>query len=733
MVNQFIKTLFIGLISGGLTINPVLAQTTTTPASNSSTSTDSGVAGRAGGQTENQITAEQRAQQAASVAAGSNSQVLMDKDGNKYAKTTHNLDGTKSDDMIASITGIAIGAIAARMLTHYKTIGATDIMVAAAGGAAFIAGEVMSNMGAKKDLEKQTLEVTQKKGQQDQAQIELIQKLKESYENAKKSTKTKKTMQMAAAAAFAAAAAMALYTSMNEVAGDVRCIAAINMTNAPLTACAATAVSANPAAPFCKTCLAQLNPYIAAFKAAEASRGTPGPSLSVGAADKTATSGLMTGACATAGPAKPLLAAADAACAQSLVYKQANTVMGPPAPIPTGGFLHRILFPEQRITYEDMQSREIYDESTIEKFVNILFPTAQAGWMPMFGLGAGAAAAYFLISGPLAIQIDSMMYVARNRAIMWGGLAALSFLAMQSSANQIKKIEENIAKLDKILKDLMNLEKGTPTGKITAQGIALQVVDPNTIDSQTYSTDNKVKSPCMYSNSSENCKSMSDQLEKMQGFTELPPAFQTIARDATKMADGLSGSKGISGASMAAANNLAGKQNAINKMLKSTQGKYNQIAKKNGKGAIDFDKASGNFLRGAAATVKKSLMKKGISAGSVLASTGAEPVNSADLGKALPLEEGKGDAPVAGVVGSSGVAPDPKTDEEKMDFAFEEAPAVADAGAGEAAADNAQYEITGDEIHKDNGPSIFEVISSRYLKSGYSKLLEEEPAPAAKN
>ena len=38
-----------------------------------------------------------------------------------------------------------------------------------------------------------------------------------------------------------------------------------------------------------------------------------------------------------------------------------------------------------------------------------------------------------------------------------------------------------------------------------------------------------------------------------------------------------------------------------------------------------------------------------------------------------------------------------------------------------------EYDVTTNEIGKENGPSLFEVISSRYLKSGYSKLLEEEP------
>jgi len=41
----------------------------------------------------------------------------------------------------------------------------------------------------------------------------------------------------------------------------------------------------------------------------------------------------------------------------------------------------------------------------------------------MMGLGAGAAASYFLISGTLGTAIDTQMYVPLNRAIAFGVLA----------------------------------------------------------------------------------------------------------------------------------------------------------------------------------------------------------------------------------------------------------------------------------------------------------------------
>jgi hypothetical protein len=62
-----------------------------------------------------------------------------------------------------------------------------------------------------------------------------------------------------------------------------------------------------------------------------------------------------------------------------------------------------------------------------------------------------------------------------------------------------------------------------------------------------------------------------------------------------------------------------------------------------------------------------------------------------------------------------------------MNFGFDEAPGSGDAGGATAKNDEfggAAYDIKGNDIH-DDGASIFEIISTRYLKSGYPKLLEE--------
>ena len=705
MFKHVFKTMFIGVISSGLITTPVLSQTNTNyaPTPTASTATSAPDKG---------------------TSLATSTTVTTDSDGRKGVNKTYDLDGVKSNDMIASITGIAVGAIGARMAMNYKPM-TTDVMIAAVGGAAFIAGEIMSNMKAKGDLEKQTAEVQMKKGMApNQEQIEYFQKLKKSYEEAKSATKTKKTMQMAATVAFGAAAAMATYMAFNENAGDIRCKAAINIARSGLGVCIAegsTGVLASEAAA-CTACQASLAAFEARYTAAEVKRNGKGPSAATAGTTKPLSETIKLGSCVgvVGAQAQGHAKAVDAACVSSQIYKDLNSPFGKPS---NGvSYLNSILFPEPKIVYSDFQSKE---NSSFDKLLDIFFPRAQAGWMPMFGLAGGALASYFLISGPLGVQIDSMMYVSRNRAILFAGLAGLSFMAAKSSDNQIKQIEGNISKIDAILKEMLAYSKGVTTENAKPQQVQIQAVDPSKGLIQAFTNDQKAKSPCLTSSGTDNCTSVEETITKSAGFGSLPPSMQALARETAGLGDSLSGKNGISGAALGKAESLGAKRGAVNGLLKKTQTKFNNASK--GK-KTDFDKEAGKFLGGMAATVKRSLQQNGISPGSMLSSLGGHPMDSSGLGKPLEDEKlTKGEAPVAGSIGSDGVAPEKKEDDENLNLDFAAAPELAEGAGAETGSAAAEYDVSTNEIHGNNGPSIFEVISSRYMKSGYSKLLEEVP------
>jgi hypothetical protein len=124
------------------------------------------------------------------------------------------------------------------------------------------------------------------------------------------------------------------------------------------------------------------------------------------------------------------------------------------------------------------------------------------------------------------------------------------------------------------------------------------------------------------------------------------------------------------------------------------------------------------------------LKNKGQSPEGFLASFGmSAPSNTSD--KNAVVEKDKL-ANTKKVVTETGTATT-KTEEKKETFDFSEkkeeeltanSQAVLANGMREGSS-NDRYDMKGNDISKDNGSSIFDIITIRYLKSGYPKLLDE--------
>ncbi|MBC7712451.1 MAG: hypothetical protein H7177_03885, partial [Rhizobacter sp.] len=146
-------------------------------------------------------------------------------------------------------------------------------------------------------------------------------------------------------------------------------------------------------------------------------------------------------------------------------------------------------------------------------------------------------------------------------------------------------------------------------------------------------------------------------------------------------------------------------------------------------GKVNYAKEQANFLNKMNGAVKKALQSKGMTATGMMASMGTSGISGAGKVDAVP-ELSKKPAATAGVV-DIGTQSGAGTEKDKsLNLDFKDA-----SGANLAAVDMSggtqtkapEYEIDSNEINGKNGPSLFEVISGRYIKSGYPKLLEEEP------
>jgi hypothetical protein len=645
--------------------------------------------------------------------------------------------------MLASITMLAAGTIAGRMAKSYRPV-TTDVMIAAVGGLAFIAGEVISNVKFKKTIDDMSLEVTKTNdGKQDQAQITRLQDLKKSYEEAKKTTSTKKTMQLAAAAAFAAASATALTLAFQEDAMDATCQGAMNTAQAGLTTCIAAGDAAKLTIPagtlivtegeICRACLPELTTYKAALAARDIKAKIPAPSKIKEVEGKAPEAYLATGAClaqaAIGNEVKLIAGGVNGACKPALTFKKLMETFTPnPVGASNGNtekILNNILFGGNRAvaSYEMYQSREI---GFFNQTLNFLMPTAEAGWLPMLGLAGGALGSYILITGTLGTAIDTQMYVPTNRAIAFGVLGGLSYLASQASQDQIDKLDKNIAKIDQILTDLNTLQNGLKTNNVNEQQIKLAAFQANQVQDIPLSVNASVKTDCASSMGASNCTPLSSQVASMPGFSDLPDSFKSIASQSAKLGDGLSGTNSISGSTLSTASSLAGKQNAIAKLLARTQSKLNDQLESLGKPRIDFDKEQSDLLKKMNSQTAKALRSRGVSAGNFLSSIGGTPLSASAAPKIADIASAK----KSFIPGGAGSAPGASSAAKDKGFEldFKEAPAGdAALAAGGASGKEGKFDIGSNDINTNSGESIFQLISNRYIKSGYPKLLDEIP------
>lgn len=654
-----------------------------------------------------------------------------------YKKTeSHDFKGTKGseDNALNIITMLAVGVIGTKLLMYKKWT--MDMSVVAAASAAYIIAEIMNIMNLKKQINDMHVDVTRSSdGKMDQTQIETLQKLRESYEKVKASVKTRKMLQLGAAAIFAGATAVAAYQRLTEEGQLASCEAAMLEAQAQLTGCLASSTIAPSEAAACTKSQTEITTLQSLVPKIKVGSEKISPSLAneymVEPMQKTAeTTTAIPGTGGIAAHAKGLV---QTACSTYYATKTMNKAVGNPVQAVSNSQYQNV-FEKQLYSQMSAPSLIIPKSRTLaEKFLDGIFPRAEAGMMSMLGLGAGAAAAFFTAQTAIGRKIDMYMYTPGGRIIAWGIMTGAALLGAQASQSEIDKIDENIKKIDKILADLNALQKGIKANTFNEQQLKMAGFNGSFSTELQLNPNTKVKTDCLSNGSNGSCASLESQIKEMPGFAGLPDAFKSIASQSAKIGDGLSGANSISGSTLSGVNNMAGNANAISRLAKNVKSKLNDQLAKNGKSKIDFDKEEKKLMGDLKNDVSKALRGKGMDGGGFLASAGmsgmaeahakaAAATSTAAVKKSLSSGFGSG-APAAPASGN-------KDKEFSLDFKEEEGVAdagFAAAGDGSGAAKEEVYDIGQNDINTNSNESIFQMISNRYIKSGYPKLLEEEP------
>ncbi|MGZ3808259.1 MAG: hypothetical protein ACXVCE_09240 [Bacteriovorax sp.] len=662
---------------------------------------------------------------------------------------SHKFEATSNDNMISTITMLAVGAVGMKLLLYKKWT--PDMMAAVTGSAVYILGEV-ANLAALKDQVKETtIEVTNgPDGKPDQTQIATLEKLKKSYQAVQKSGKIKKMLQMAAAAAFGVALGIAAWQSFTEAGRLATCEAAIATATPTLTSCAAvtgaTGVGATEAAG-CASCNLQLGAFSGLIKADLVDKIAPMPSLIDAAKAASKDSALDTANIAPCygATAEGVKATVAGACTPYLQAKKLDYAFGE-APIAltvnNTNWLNKMLFNGVELANNKMSiDPTIAPRNFLQKMLDIFIPRAEAGIMSMLGLGAGAAAIFFTTQTTFGKMIDTYMFNSKKRMIVWGVMTVAAMAGAMATQSEMDKVDGNIKKIDQILADLHALQSGVALSNATP-GTGTNAVAPSVpqgsiadpLSTQYQSTplssdassgsSSASKTDCLASAGNSNCTSVSDALKSAPGFADLPDSLKSSATQSAQLANGLGGTSSLSGSTLTSADSLANKQAAIAKIGNIIKKKINDALAKAGKPAIDFDKQEKSLWNQMKGQTDKALKSKGMSADSFLANTGISPSATTATVAAIPSNKPN----TSGFTGAA-FAPTSTMRDDGKDLNGELKKNVdpLDAKGAEAETKDEKFDIGANDIDTNSSDSIFQLISNRYLKSGYPKLFNKIP------
>ena len=693
---------------------------------------------------------------------------------NSARAETLTTEGVGGNNMMATLTMTAVGLLASRLYRYKMT---TDIMLAAAGGAAYIVGDILAvfkNKEVMKDLETQI--TRDEKGNIDQKQIETLEKLKKSYEAAMETANTKKMLQMAAAAAFAAAGISAYIMTATEETQQAQCLLGLQTASsagysADMGKCTAafgmcTPACTGPHAAAClNACNAQLQLCNAGANACKAkiaadmstmtsyisAREAPSPSAAGFSTTSSLASTIESSFPASAGPCTPygsgqLAAENGGTCPLKAVNDVLDSSFGTSATLyaqfnqyPN---IQKILFPKlERKIYAEAKE----NKSFMEKTLNFFIPEVRADLFSPMGIASGLAIKFILAANvSLATTLDLNLLIPKRRAIAWGILAALTYAASSSTDGEIGKIQSNIDKIDAILNKLYPLQNGVTTANVIAG--SNQKIDKNIAKNPQLSLNSKNGSdidlkakggealPCITGDDPSKCPSFSDKLNAQADLKNMPEVAQQQIGNIAKMADGINGTSQLSASTLSQAQTVANQANAIRAELANRQKQVQAILKANGS-STDLAKDSAKLAANMRAVIQKELNKNKMTAGQMLAifdknstigltnETKATPDANQN---AISAKKAAGGGAGTITLGAGAVSlPKVTKDEEALLKEKKEAEDLAAANALKAGASASidEYDLKND-ITQDKQSSIFELISNRYQKSGYPRLFK---------
>ncbi|MCK6593704.1 MAG: hypothetical protein L6Q33_00735 [Bacteriovoracaceae bacterium] len=370
---------------------------------------------------------------------------------------------------------------------------------------------------------------------------------------------------------------------------------------------------------------------------------------------------------------------------------------------------------------QNSNSKLIFITSLLSKY---FLKDAHAASTPFWFLGGAGLALFKVTSLAQSEFVKTMVQSPVQRAALYGAFGLLMTMAISAGEKILKNIDGNIEKIDGMINRLKFLSKGGLANKMQEKEYQLF---KKKLANQTYqvSTNPKETTICATSGTVGACSSTELKLASMPDFTSLPGGMQTLGTSLARVADSVGGKNSISGATLSSVDTLAGKSAALRKSLKNKERELISKDKKLVKSNIE-----GNARKIAAklnAITRKKVAESGMTPMAANNAIGGYSSMMSGDGKAVADSDAKkGIDKTAGVVSTEAKAD--KTGD--LDFNFNEEPTAGSeeiAGVAGTTSENLdEFETGALDVNSDSTKNIFDIISGRYFKSGFPRLLEEE-------
>lgn len=652
------------------------------------------------------------------------------------------------NEVVAAVILGTIAYIISKIWVGFKPSKPTDIYAAATGGGILLINELMSAFKQTESLkdrkEKIEYEGLGEDGQVDVSQKRLLEEEKAALEELKKTAESKAKFQLAGAAAFGIAAGIAAWKGNEQLSMAQMCAATAN----------ASFIAANELAVASAACVPSSSGVveagaakceIAAIKPAEieALKVTPGDSavqypvlLKLLAAKEAAA-----GACAMtteSGAAKAIAectaetagtmgassgqlaavksAAANLSTANALMLKNCKTY------ILTNTLESGMLSPEQLVSSHETNTN--YYVRLLSLLINKANASSFGGSL---GILIGLIGAYIQ---PTGSYMSLFMLSSVKRGWLWLGFSGVALVTAQATKQEAEAIQENIDKIDSILKKFRSAESVTSVESKTLQktASALTRYQAQEIGSEVECIGGLPK--ISTNNGTQACPNPEKYLvESIDGLNSAGFSIpDSLTGSLVNAASGIEDTSAISASTQNAFDSLGTAANAIHKKAETALKKtMNRIdGEGNAKGEKTNDLISA-FGKGFNNLNKKAGGSGGLMSALPYLSNSANKNNSDEESDVVAGQQGGLSATVNGGT-RIGAIKTPKSNGFKFKFGQEDADNYA-------AQKHAEFDATADavadmedsgegEIIEDKNVDIWKVISVRYKKTAYDRLLK---------